>query len=119
MKIRNGFVSNSSSSSFICDTKLTNEEIKIELKKLFSFCREFFKEDLYIQESLSLPFDEIVGEIGKVKKNYLKDWQDYHGDIIKANIGKAYIESASDNSIPSVLCDLIERKFDAVRLHLG
>jgi hypothetical protein len=34
MKIRNGFVSNSSSSSFICETDLTLEEVKSKLLEL-------------------------------------------------------------------------------------
>ena len=54
MKIRNGFISNSSSSSFILQTSLTKEELMQELikiiTKLHDFNSEYNKDYRYVDE---------------------------------------------------------------------
>ena len=45
MKIRTGFVSNSSSSSFVCkNDKLTVEMVKQKMKNMVRFYNDFFKD---------------------------------------------------------------------------
>lgn len=126
MKIRQGFVSNSSSSSFICDTKLSRSEIKEQLQKILAFSKELFSDSTsdYLKEQLDLPYSEIFGSIGKVTKKYLKDISFFLSEYTdeekeKYFLGKTYIHSAHDNSIPYELWDLICSKFNAQRIHLG
>lgn len=107
MKIRQGFVSNSSSSSFVCNTNLSIDEVKEKLKSLLEFYNEFCKEDL--------EFDKIFGFIG-LSQDKCED-SDYYTDEIGKD--KFVICSKNDNSIPYELWDFIEKKFDAFRVHHG
>jgi len=111
MKKRMGFVSNSSSSSFICDTKMSSEEAKDKLVILLDFYNEFNDEDLCFESVFDEPFiaTKEYAESGLAK---------YHSGIATAE-GKLVIESATDNSIPYSLFDMIESKFNATRCHLG
>jgi hypothetical protein len=119
MKIRNGFVSNSSSSCFVCQTgyccdnkNYTIEETEGILQKILDFYNEIFGED----EN----FSEVFGEI-KIADEKDMDSLEYYtrgwdGDTIK---GKILIYSCEDNSIPYEVFDIIENKFNAQRIHLG
>ena len=125
MKIRNGFVSNSSSSSFICDTKLSVEEVKELLEKMVYFFNEMFKdcdESSYMKYAFSKPFDEMFGSVKKLTRKDIntwnKDYGEYYGKWDDSYIGKINIRGRSDNSIPSDIFDLIERRFEACRIHL-
>ena len=111
MKIRNGFVSNSSSSSFICDTKMSVEEVRDKLQKIVEFYNDMTDERLM--------FDEVFHEPFVSDDSYCNSsWAD-HYYAMKESKGKIIIESAGDNSIPYLLMDFIESIFDADRCHLG
>ena len=113
MKFRTTFVSNSSSESFICDTKMKLEDVKKALIVLLDFYNMFFTEELSFNEVFQ---DPIICD--KEKEDFYKD---FFGEntYIPECIGKVVIESYQDNSVPSELFDLIESKFEAFRLHLG
>jgi hypothetical protein len=111
MKIRNGFVSNSSSSSFICSTDMRICEVRRMLEKLLDMHNEFMNEDLSFDDVFRQPF--IADEA------YTKGEWAGHYRYIADSKGKVIIESAGDNSIPYEMFDYIEEKFDAVRCHLG
>ena len=51
MKLRKGFVSNSSSSSFICDTKMPLEEVEKTLREFVEFYNK------HLQTEYSSPID--------------------------------------------------------------
>jgi len=121
MKIRNGFVSNSSSEAFICNTKKTPEKITEELKELLRVHNKM--------TGGNDSFDEVFDDVGLATESdvgYLGNWLDadkeygvysrFHGNDVK---GKLIIRSASDNTIPYSLFELIEEAYDAYRIHLG
>ena len=113
MKIRLGFVSNSSSEAFICDTKMSLVEVKQKLEEIvkaynliyghnFTFF-EFFKEPSLITE----------------KTSELEEWQKYYERQLRNSIGKIVIFSAGDNTIPYSLFEIINDIFVATNIHLG
>ena len=113
MKVRTGFVSNSSSSSFVCQTDMSMLLIERTMHKLI---------DLY-EDAVGVCSEEKLFEVIEGSKAYdemLKDWDylDCYG-VDGTTVGKIIIESASDNSIPYELFDLIKTIFKAERLHLG
>lgn len=109
MKIRKGFVSNSSSSSFICDTDRPAEQIEKELRELLEIYNKLTNRAIPYEET----FDNIyIG--GKEDQDYLSSWD---GDINV--IGKTIINSKNDNSIPYELFDIIDTSYSARRIHLG
>jgi hypothetical protein len=116
MKIRQGFASNSSSSSFVCKTDLSIKEVKRELESMISHLGAVMKED-YI-------YDEIFGDIVKTEKeiNQAESWYvNNDGDWARKRFAEAsiIIRSASDNTIPYYMHEIIEEKFDAFRIHRG
>jgi len=117
MKIRNGFVSNSSSSCFVCNCygngkDYTVEEAKEILQKMLDFTNEMFGYEDTFDKVFAEPQIGDMADVG-----FLTNWDDRW---TKENVfGKLLILSASDNTIPYELYGLIESKFDAWREHLG
>lgn len=110
MKIRAGFVSNSSTACFICEAKYPiTEAIKI-LEKILDFYNELFEEKLLLDEVFKEPFFGTKED----EKKYVEGWE-YHGKVE----GKLIIEGAGSNSVPYDLQELICSKFKADYLHLG
>jgi hypothetical protein len=121
MKIRYGFVSNSSSSSFICNARymdldgvesISKEEISEKAHKLFDFIV-----DMKLAIGV-LAFDDIFKEPFKATKKYIKYLNGWNADI-KYSKDLIILESAYDNSIPSCMFEVIEELFHAYRIHLG
>ena len=103
MKIRQGFVSNSSSSSFICGSDVTVEEATKVMEKLSQLG------DLQCKY-----------EVFTADKDYGKGWDDYYPEMRTARREKRVIvQSVADNSIAGELLDLVETLLDAKRYHLG
>ena len=111
MKIRNGFVSNSSSEAFICNTKLNIKEVKEILQKTLDFYNDIFNENITFEETFKDPRLCTEADL-----SYLKGW-DYHYN--KDDLTKIIIYSETDNSIPYCIFYIIEEKFGAWRYHLG
>lgn len=131
MKVRLGFVSNSSSEAFICKTDKTPFQIEVELHLLVEahnqmndFSRKF--EDVFRKPFVAKEKEEILDSYlsyyRKDKKDGMVfdasdfyDMQDYSEDYE----GKVIIYSAGDNTIPYSLFEIIEEAYNATRLHLG
>lgn len=96
MKIRNGFISNSSSSSFILGFKGSEKELKEKLEKIFKFPENF---PIIMEESIAdLFMDKLEDcEMYKsweeyVKNNYIEDDElDSQQEIIKEIFNKGMI----------------------------
>ena len=109
MKIRVGFVSNSSSEAFICATNKSLYIIEEGLKLLLDTWNKLSCEDL--------KYDEVF-EVGMGNKAMFSGWADTYSiphDIEK----RVVIESVNDNVIPYELFGIIEDVYKADRLHLG
>ena len=110
MKTRTGFVSNSSSSSFVCDTELAPGEVAAKLEELIKMYNKLMNKHYDYDSMFEYP------RIGTPHTH--KDWHDYEPSLRTAG-GKIVIDSAGDNTIPYELFDLIEVMFEGVRCHLG
>lgn len=125
MKIHNGFISNSSSEAFICNTNKSIEQITKELGRVLEVYNKMTGSHESFGEVFELPFignDSNTAHILDYLDSYKKDppffftprettWENL--------VGKIIICSARDNSIPGELFDLIENVYDATRVHLG
>ena len=110
MKIRNKFVSNSSSSSFIVGGDYSIEGVKHYLEILLDFYNDFF--------NAKLSFREVFGDLFIATKEYENRYNSYTDYGVNMS-GKIVISSESDNTIPFQLWELIIDKFDAERCYHG
>lgn len=127
MKTRQGFVSNSSSSSFICmKDGMTVErateimDTLVDMYKVINDRSEYpFTSDDY---KISIADDEWLEEMEGWFECYRDGYNYYLGEGLKDPQkfkGKIIIDSTCDNTIPYVLFDLMEQTFETKRLHLG
>jgi hypothetical protein len=117
MKIRNGFVSNSSSSSFLIKTDENINEVKQFLENCIKFGNNNGLNE-YIESSYEMIFDEPFdpnsdSEFIEQIKYYLNE---YNVNIKDYNI---VVNSVGDNSVPYWMFDIIGTKYCCRRLHLG
>ncbi len=110
MKLRVGFVSNSSSASFICDVTMSAEEVETKLRKILEGYNQMMEENHVFENVFRAPY--VAGKIVH------EGWEDSYPEFNDCE-GKIIIDSADDNSIPYPLFDIIESKFNAVHCHLG
>lgn len=115
MKLRTGFVANSSSEAFICNTKLDIGTIKRKLEELLSV---YTNSGEYEKHDEKPEYDDVFGEIYIGGKSDNENFSYFHGGTLDID-GKIIIPSASDNSIPYNMFSMIEHMFNAERVHLG
>jgi len=122
MKLRNGFVSNSSSSSFVCNKYATEynnykasdmKAVKEKLVKIFKCMKTL---ELLTPKT---KFSDVFQEPRKATKADIKDLNSGWSADLKYNDEMFLINSTSDNTIPYQLFILIEDIFNAERIHLG
>lgn len=122
MKIRNGFVSNSSSSCFICNYPADNKSIQdvtVKLKEMVSFYNSMFEQKYSYEDVFQDPRKPTARDI-----ELLSDYIGYYGEgELRIKSGevkdKLVIFDADDNSIPYELWEIICGVFSAERIHLG
>lgn len=127
MKIRIGFVSNSSSEAFICGQynyrdikKYTPEEVEDILRKMLQLYVEVMEMHNPDNYSKDYSFEHTFRDIRYITEQDVREMKDWDVEINRENIGKEVIfYSADDNSVPYGLFDLLERKFGTQRVHLG
>ena len=115
MKTRVGFVSNSSSCSFVVKSSKYNtvELVEEQLNKIL--------DDLEVHTEYRKMFGKIseIGEHdctdGDRRANDYEDWYRFSGDCV----GMIRIDSAYDNSIPYEVMVAIEDHLDAEHYHWG
>jgi hypothetical protein len=122
MKIRIGFVSNSSSSSFVCnyDDSEYNHYKASELPAIKEKLETIFKSMQMLElVSIHTKFSEVFQEPRKATRADIKEFNEgwdkdfeYHDDMYLIN-------STGDNTIPSEFFDIILNMFNAERVHLG
>ena len=117
MKIRSGFVSNSSSSCFIVHKKLSEKTIEKRLRAIL----DCYNAVCDLKEKVT--YEAAIGSIEKIDEKYYEHiLRHYLGEEYYRKepiVGRMSIRSSSDNSIPYPLFELIECAFDAWRIHLG
>lgn len=117
MKIRTGFVSNSSSSSFIINaSEFSLDKIKNFIEELVSAYNEL-KDENYSVDSICTIYESNVEEFNKLIKR--RGYEDYSGYVCEDGATKVIrIDSTHDNSIPY----LIDSALDSIcirRQHWG
>jgi len=114
MKKRIGFVSNSSSEAFLCDTGDSLNRIREDLVQMVEFHNAMFDNKVSFENAFQEP-----RIFSRTDRENLECWG-YPFDSQSPEIfTKVLIISKKDNSIPYDLFDVIERKYNAVRSHLG
>lgn len=114
MKIRSGFVSNSSSSSFICDTNKSPKTVKGQLVKIVELYNELSGENNKFSDIFDEPFVANKA-LYSVFKGYLRK-----DDIEKIiHDKKLIILSNGCNTVPDCFFDLIEEIYNSRFVHLG
>lgn len=114
MKIRLGFVSNSSSEAFLCSTDYSLAVTKGILINMLNFYNSMFNTEL--------EFDEVFDEpriFTTEDDDCLKSFGEPYESVGPEKFTQTLIVSCEDNSIPYELFDFIERKFQTNRIHLG
>ncbi len=114
MRVRKGFVSNSSSSSFVCDVELSPEEVVEQLRTMLHHFGQIMDRDYKYSDV----FGEVFSSSEEVPHHEI-DYVEYcwftRGDLKD----KVIIRSQGDNAIPYEMFDLIKKRFSAFRIHRG
>ena len=129
MKFRIGFVSNSSSEAFICETNKDIDQIETELRWLVMLYNvmtgheheflEVFMSPVKVDENTPTNAVRSYLEYYRNDKSMyiseLHDTENYDDNLI----GKVIIYSHSDNTVPYSLFEIIEEAYNATRIHMG
>ena len=114
MKFRKGFVSNSSSSSFVCDISLSPEKVVEQLHTILHHFGQIMDRDY--------EYSDVFGEVFSTSEevpyseiSYIEYCRATRGDLKD----KVIIRSQGDNTIPYEMFDLIKNRFNAFRIHRG
>lgn len=125
MKVRLGFVSNSSSEAFICNTEKPTEQIEKELRELLALYSKMTEQPYIFEEVFESPvkaenddtslLEDYLGYYRERPPLFFTPQEERFYDLK----GKTIIYSASDNTIPWSLFEIIEDAYKATRIHLG
>jgi len=122
MKIRTGFVSNSSSSCFICDYPTDRgsiQDVTVKLKEMVSFYNSMFDQKYSYEDVFNDPRKPTSEDI-KLLSDYIGYYEPGEVRVKQGEVkNRLVIFSAEDNSIPYELWEIMCSVFKAERIHLG
>ena len=120
MKIRSGFVSNSSTSSFICGPGVTVEKAAKAMKKIEELSIDLGKITGHNEVLSQRDYTIFIAKEDYLNRSYLED-RTPEGDYIREARGeeRVVVQETKDNAIPYGLNELIEEYLDAYRIYLG
>ena len=119
MKTRDGFVSNSSSSCFVCNTlkyrtkTIALDEVEEKAKIIFDFASK-----IGLLEP-NVTYHDVFMEPRKATEDFIAELNADLDAGLTYNPDMIILQSAKDNSIPWSLFELIEDIFHATRIHMG
>ena len=117
MKIRASFVTNSSSGCFVCFGEgLTVEGVKKDLEVILGFYNSFFDRSREFHDVFEEPVIAVYADQARINHHLIYRGPEYARDDIK---GKIIIYTADDNSVPSVLENILDEKFNTCYFHFG
>jgi len=110
MRSRIGFISNSSTSSFICPSDVSVEKATEIMKKI---CK--------VAEMFDLELCENDYAVFTADDTYGMGWDEWYKSEIEQAVkeGRTIVEEITSNAFPWSLLDLIESALWARRLHFG
>ena len=115
MKIKKGFVSNSSSSSFVIKTEMSKEELDKELRRIFSAYNELVKKDENFEDVFSEVIDVIDGEhVNEEESYFIEGYEEKR--FLQHNF---ILRSEGDNTVPYLLSQILEACFTETIANLG
>lgn len=122
MKIRQDFVTNSSSSCFVIETGEDMVKVKKALQRILKGYAMMLDTDVLSYDSV---FQEPYIYTREMYKDNVADAKRYKSQDLfwqyqaEENIGKVIVMSASDNTVPWDICEIIQSRFKTGREHLG
>jgi hypothetical protein len=128
MKIRQGFVSNSSSTSFVISSKKNAEEFETWLINVFAAIYDVDKKvaEAKVHRCLDISFgeEEAVEMVSKIvnegwSSHKARDIEEIIEHAKKAEENIIIINSTGDNSIPYPIQELFESNLRCTRVHWG
>lgn len=120
MKIRYGFVSNSSSGSFIFPKSMTCDDIDQKLSMLIEFANKIEQTDKYTFESIfgcSFPMDEVY--IRTISNELPESEEIGKKGLVEKYNGLCVVTTSGDNSVPFWIHNLLCDKLGALYIHRG
>lgn len=121
-------ITNSSSELFVCRTGKTLETVRELLIDMLNLQNKLFDSNLRFEECFEEPYYITEDNFEDYFKEYVDNWgitqspydkEKNYNNLKQRMIGYIIIRSASDNSVPYELFDMIESSFGANRYHLG
>lgn len=117
MKIRASFVTNSSSGCFVCFGEgLTVEGVKKDLEVMLGFYNSFFDRSMEFNDVFEEPMIADEHDQARINSNLVYRGPEYARDDL---VGKIIIYTASDNSVPHELWNIMDLKFNTNYFHFG
>lgn len=133
MKVRSGFVSNSSSTSFIVnfyDKKISTNEVKATMDRIIRAYN--IADNKRLQKKRTFTIGRVTDEMIKIRCDFQREYgynkkhewvrlplSSRERKLIKEQKGKIVINSVEDNSIPYLMQEMIYCILDTEKWHWG
>lgn len=120
MKVRHGFVSNSSSGSFIFPKSVSCEDVEKNLNMIIEFANKIEQTDKYTFESFfGCAYDLDENDIRRISSDLPESEEIGKKGLVEKYAGRCMVGTAHDNSVPYWIHNLLCDKFGALYIHYG